>query len=193
MTTKELADFFGKGRTTIFRAMKLCEIHSDKGVKKEFTKEEVEKIANVVFNKVPQAVKEAIEYTFGTSPNETSQPVPNGEVDRLARLEHIVEKLAETVAGMPSIMMQMAGKNQKQLPAVQELSQRDQLRQAVNSYASKVGGYREAWGNLYQQFYYRYHRNVKECAKNRGMDTLDYIEEEGLLHDLLALAIQLNA
>ncbi len=78
------------------------------------------------------------------------------------------------------------------LPAPATLSHRDQLRRAINQYATRIGGHREAWGNLYTEFYYRYHRNIRECAKNRGMDTLDYAEEEGLLPDLISLAIHLN-
>ena len=50
------------------------------------------------------------------------------------------------------------------------------------------GDYQGAWRELYQQFYYRYHRNIRECAQNRGLDTLDYAEEEGLLPDLTSLA-----
>ena len=47
------------------------------------------------------------------------------------------------------------------------------------------------WHELYEQFYYRKGRNIRLCAKNRGMDTIDYAEDEGLLGELLALAYQL--
>jgi len=68
------------------------------------------------------------------------------------------------------------------------LATRDELRRLVNQGAEVAGGFREAWGQLYGEVYYRLHRNVKECAKNRGMDTLDYIEEEGLLPEVVAIA-----
>jgi predicted regulator of amino acid metabolism with ACT domain len=77
------------------------------------------------------------------------------------------------------------------LPAPTELSQRDQLRRVVNGYAHRSGDHAGAWGELYRQFYYRYHRNIRECAKNRGMDTLDYVENEGIMSELLSLAISL--
>lgn len=68
------------------------------------------------------------------------------------------------------------------------LNPRDEVRMIVNGMAEFRGGHREAWRALYGEVYYRLHRNVRECAKNRGMDTLDYIEEEGLLPEVLAIA-----
>jgi hypothetical protein len=77
------------------------------------------------------------------------------------------------------------------LPAPAELSQRDQLRRVVNGYARRSGDHAGAWRELYCQFYYRYHRNIRECARNRGIDTLDYAENEGIMNDLLSLAVSL--
>jgi hypothetical protein len=77
------------------------------------------------------------------------------------------------------------------LPAPVELSQRDQLRRVVSGYGHRIGDYAGAWGELYTQFYYRYHRNIRECAKHRGMDTLDYVENEGIMNELLSLAVSL--
>ena len=52
----------------------------------------------------------------------------------------------------------------------------------------KFGGYREAWHELYSQAYYRMGRNIRLCAEHRGMDPLDYAEDEGLLPELVAIA-----
>jgi hypothetical protein len=102
----------------------------------------------------------------------------------------------ETVASMvPVLIAAVRGAVPERavasLPAPSDISMRDQLRQVVNRYASASGDHRGAWSNLYSDFYYRYHRNLRECAKNRGVDTLDYAEDEGLLPDLLSLALSM--
>jgi predicted transcriptional regulator len=76
------------------------------------------------------------------------------------------------------------------LPEAPELTQRDQLRRIINRMV-KDGDHAIAWRELYAQYYYRYHVNLRERAKHRGMDTLEYAEAEGLMPDLLALAVRL--
>jgi phage anti-repressor protein len=77
------------------------------------------------------------------------------------------------------------------LPAPAELSQRDQLRRVINRNARIGRNYAGAWYKLYDQFYHRYHRNIRVCAKNRDMNPLDYAESEGIMNELLSLAISL--
>lgn len=104
--------------------------------------------------------------------------------------------IRETVAAMvPVIVAAVRGvvpeKTIAALPAPEPLTTRDQLRRTVNEYAARSGDHRGAWRELYMQYYYRNHRNIRECAKNRNMDTLDYAENEGIIPDLLALAVTL--
>lgn len=113
--------------------------------------------------------------------------------------ESIAAIVRETVAAMvPMLIAAVQGAIPKrtvaELPAPEEISERDQLRRVVNRYAARLGegGFRQAWAEIYADFYYRYHRNIRECAKNRGMDTLDYVEAEGLMGSLLAVAINLT-
>jgi len=101
--------------------------------------------------------------------------------DRIARLEGLVEKLVLALIPAASTGKQLA------LPAV-PLATRDELRRIVNKAGQASGDFRGAWQTLYQEIYYRLHRNVRECAKNRGIDTMDYLEEEGLLPDAVAIA-----
>jgi hypothetical protein len=107
----------------------------------------------------------------------------------------IGEIVRETVTALlPAIVAAVRGLVPEQtlaLPAAPDLSYRDQLRRVINQGAARVGGHRVAWNELYSQFYYRHHRNIRECAKNRGMDTIDYAEAEGLLPELLSLALVL--
>jgi MOSC domain-containing protein YiiM len=104
--------------------------------------------------------------------------------------------IRETITAMVPVLVEVVrGAIPQQqisaLPAPIELNQRDQLRRVVNGYAHRSGDHAGAWRELYTQFYYRYHRNIRECAKNRGMDTLDYAENEGIMGELLSLAISL--
>ena len=69
-----------------------------------------------------------------------------------------------------------------------KLETRDELRRIVAKAGKASGDYSGAWNTLYQDVYYRMHRNVNECAKNRGMDKLDYIESEGILPEVIAIA-----
>jgi MOSC domain-containing protein YiiM len=106
--------------------------------------------------------------------------------------EMIAAIVRETIKAMVPVMVE-AIKNTMPppaaaLPAPAELSERDQLRRVVNNHARRSGDHAGAWRELYTQFYYRYHRNIRESAKNRGLDTLDYAENEGIMGDLLALA-----
>jgi hypothetical protein len=110
--------------------------------------------------------------------------------------QSIAEIVRETMTAMlPTIIAIIKGTIPEQkalaLPPANEISERDQLRQIVNQYSSRTGDYSSVWNELYSQYYYRYHRNIRECAKNRKMGILEYAESEGLISDLLSLAISL--
>jgi len=77
------------------------------------------------------------------------------------------------------------------LPAVPDMAPRDSLRRIIAKYGRQSGDFPGAWNNLYSEFSYRYHINLKERAKNRGMEILDYAEADGFIEDLLALAVNL--
>lgn len=121
-------------------------------------------------------------------PTESLQvPTENLEVNsRLDRLESLAEKLLLAVGNLITAKMEITQ------PPIQieapKLETRDELRRIVVKAGKASGDYAGAWNLLYQEIYYRMHRNVKECAKNRGMDTLDYIESEGLLPEAVAIA-----
>lgn len=91
--------------------------------------------------------------------------------------------IAANTANTPSV--QPLKPQQLQLP---QYKPRDELRRIINQYAAIIGSHRDAWNTLYREYYYRYHRNIRQCALNRGMDTLDYAEDEGIMSELLCLA-----
>lgn len=103
---------------------------------------------------------------------------------RLDRLEGMVEKLLTVVVAF--VQPQVEAKKQELPPP--PLDHRGQIRRIVAKAARSQGNYREIWNELYTQSYYRLHVNLKERADNRGIDTLDYAEQEGYLPALLAIA-----
>ena len=77
------------------------------------------------------------------------------------------------------------------LPAPQ-ISNRNEINKIVRNYADNQGEeFRDIWHRLYSDFDYRIGRQFSKCAKNRNMSTIDYIENEGLMGELLATAIDL--
>jgi len=107
---------------------------------------------------------------------------------RLDRLESLIEKV---------LMMQLNNvvkEPEKQLTFsdAPQKTKRAELREIINKYtADRNCNHIEVWTQLYQQIYYRMNINVKICADNRGMDKLDYIEKEGLMDEVVALARKL--
>jgi hypothetical protein len=83
MTVSDLAGFFGKGESTIRRHAQDAGIPMQNGIRKIFTRAEVEHLASYVYGKVPQPVADAIALAFRTSPNDKARPLPNSEVRRL--------------------------------------------------------------------------------------------------------------
>jgi len=110
--------------------------------------------------------------------------------------QSIADIVRETMTAMvPALIAILKGAIPEQkalaLPPAAEMSERDQLRRIINQYSRQTGDFQGALRELYSQYLYRYHRNIRECAKNRGMDTLEYAEAEGLITELLTLAVAL--
>ena len=75
------------------------------------------------------------------------------------------------------------------LPAPQ-MSRRDHINKLAREYSSRTGGnFAEAYSMLYREFGYRTHSAPTIAAKNRGMAIIDYIEAEGQIDTLEAVAI----
>ena len=92
--------------------------------------------------------------------------------DRVTRIEDRVEK------------------RQALLPAPQ-ISRRDHINKLAREYATRHSiGFSEAYTTLYREFSYRTHSNPSISAKNRGMAIIDYIEAEGQIDTLEAVAME---
>lgn len=75
------------------------------------------------------------------------------------------------------------------LPAPQ-IKPRTHVNQIVRQYADRVGmDFQSAWTDLYREFGYRTNTAPKVAAKKRDMGVLDYLESEGLIETLEAVAL----
>jgi hypothetical protein len=188
MTTKEIAEAVGKDERTVQRWIKRAgdkmSSVADKmsaaghGKSADYTLEETIAIIEAGMGKNAAGVFRA------------NAEKPASDATSLTAI------IRETITAMVPILVEVVrGVLPQQqiatLPAPAELSLRDQLRRVINGYAQRSGDHAGAWRELYTQFYYRYHRNLRECAKNQGVDTLDYVENEGIMDELLSLAISL--
>lgn len=103
----------------------------------------------------------------------------------------------ETVSAMMPAMVQAFRLAQAGEPVPLKLAapiaSRDELRRIINKAARASGDYSGEWDLLYEEIYYRLHRNVKECARNRGIRPIDYIEAEGILSEVIAIAREIFA
>jgi hypothetical protein len=97
----------------------------------------------------------------------------------------VIQKLDNRVTNIESRIEQ----RQALLPPP-ELTPRAHINMIVRGYAQRKNiDHGEAWRYLYSQFGYRTNSNPSLCAKHRGMGTLDYIETEGMIGTLEAVAI----
>ena len=193
MTTRELAEFFGKSEDTILKKAREAGISSRQGRAIQFDRAGVESMAVRLFKTVPLAVKESINMTFSTSVKPGSSLPENAEVktdDYVRRGMELVfgaiGKLDERVSRIESEV----GERRALLPAPQ-MSPRDHINKIVREYAANRNiGFSEAYRTLYSEFGYRTHSNPSAAAKNRGMAIIDYIEAEGQIETLEAIAME---
>lgn len=73
-----------------------------------------------------------------------------------------------------------------------DIKPRDAINKLVRDYATRFDyQYNTVWNKLYTEFNYHYNVNVKTCASNRSMTIIDYIETEGMIDQLHAVAIKI--
>lgn len=75
------------------------------------------------------------------------------------------------------------------LPAP-KIKPRDHISKLVREYAERNHvEFRTVWSDLYREFGYRTNTNPKKCAESRGMSIIDYLDAEGQIGTLEAVAL----
>ena len=102
--------------------------------------------------------------------------------------------VAETIKQLDGRMTNIEQKieERKALLPAPEMNPRDSINMLVREYASRNGiSFSTAYSELYRHFNYTYNCNVNVSAKNRDMPIIDYIESEGMIEKLEAVAIKI--
>jgi len=188
MTTKEIAMATGKDMSTIQRWIKKldgkmqsvnCKMQSSSpAYPADFTLDEVLGIIEAGAGKEAAGI-------FRANAGKTNE----GSSSRLDRLELLMDKMLVAMGNMVMVN-QSAPTERKTLPAPQ-LDPRAHIIKLANEYVSKTGiEHRDAYTMLYREFGYRTHCNAIVSAKNRGMKIIDYIDSEGQIETLEAIALE---
>ncbi len=107
-----------------------------------------------------------------------SAKVLKSHEERLLKLEQKQTQAENQLLALPESDREPKGKTLRAM-----------INERVRAFARITGKrYPDIWNKLYKEMYYRCGVNVKLKAKNRGMDTLDYIEQEGLMEVLFDIA-----
>lgn len=95
-----------------------------------------------------------------------------------------VEQLIPIIAGQKTIVKNMTIEAPK-------MDARAHVTQLVRNYAQAAKmPYQDVYSMLYTEFGYRTHSNPSQCAMNRNMKIIDYIESAGQMPQLEALAVE---
>ena len=101
--------------------------------------------------------------------------------------------VSETIKALDGRMTNIEQKIEQRkilLPAPQ-LDARAHIKKMIDEYVSRNGiEHSDAYRYLYREFFYRTKCNASLCAKNRGMKTIDYIDDEGMIEILEAIAME---
>jgi len=182
MTAQEMAIVAGVSKKTVLRTAKTNGI----GVVlpgKETTFTEPEAI---------QIMAEMRKKGFIEPRQNVPQPRQNDPQGDLAAL--IGPIVAETIK---QLLPYITGANQvtnygkipaQTVQALPPIDPRKELNMLAREAGYAMGDYREPYNQIYKHAYYRLGVNLRERAKNRNMDVLDYATAEGFMPQLVAIA-----
>ena len=188
MTTKEIAEAVGKEERTIRRWIsKLPGLTDKMSVSSPMNPADflLEETCAIIETGMGKNAADLFRMS-ARKPTENKELVTRGDLAAFGAAI-VSEMMKQFLPLLQNPIQKMERPVQIQIEAP-KLETRDELRRLVAKAGRASGDYPGTWSLLYQEIYYRIHRNVRECAKNRGIDTLDYIESEGLLPEAIAIA-----
>lgn len=187
MTVREIAEIAGVSTETV--RIKTRELFPEKiknGKRTVFLQKEAVKIMADLRKKGFVQATENLEV-----------PTKNLEVksldvnNRLDRLEQLVEKLLLVTGNLLQVQQSNQTQEKRVLLPAPQLDARAHIKKMIDEYVSRNGiEHSDAYRYLYREFFYRTHCNASLCAKNRGMKTIDYIDDEGMIETLEAIAME---
>ena len=196
MTTKEIAEAVGKAEKTVRTwaarasaksaeaSAKLAEAQKSGGRPADWTLDEAVAIIEQGMGK----------NAAGLYRENAKRSVVPAQVSSLTARD--MEVIGGIVAAVMANLTERMGsiearieQRQALLPAPQ-IKPRDNITRIVREYAHLKGiEYGHAWGELYREYGYRTNSNPRRAAENRKMPIIDYIDAEGMMGTLEAVAI----
>ena len=180
MTAREIAEIAGLSVDTVQKKIK------------ELYPENVEQRKRTVLNKTQsiEIMKELRKKNFILPQNSADLP-QNSADNRLDRLEQLMEKLLLVTGNLLQIQQSNQTQEKRVLLPAPQLDARAHIKKMIDEYVSRNGiEHSDAYRYLYREFFYRTKCNASLCAKNRGMKTIDYIDDEGMIETLEAIAME---
>ena len=180
MTTKEIADIAGVSVDTVQKKIK------------EMFPEIVEQRKKTVLNKMQaiEVMKDLRKKNFILPQNSADLP-QNSADSRLDRLESLMEKLLLVTGNLLQVQQSNQTQEKRVLLPAPQLDARAHIKKLIDEYVSRNKiEHGDAYRYLYREFFYRTKCNATLCAKNRGMKTIDYIDDEGMIETLEAIAME---
>jgi hypothetical protein len=183
MTTKEIAEAAGVSVDTVQRvAKKIYPGMFGQGKRLAFVMEEAIEIMKALRKK-----------NFVDLPQGASELPQSAEVVTKSDLAVLIGPIvAETIKQLIPLIrgVEITGKPEpmKLASELPPLDPRRELNMLARDAGRIMGDYREPYNQIYKHAYYRIGVNLRERAKNRGIDVLDYAAEAGYLPQLVAIA-----
>jgi len=180
MTTKEIAEIAGVSVDTVQKKIK------------ELYPEIVEQRKRTVLNKTQaiEVMKDLRKKNFILPQNSADLP-QNSADSRLDRLESLMEKLLLVTGNLLQVQQSNQTQEKRVLLPAPQLDSRSHIKKLIDEYVSRNKiEHGDAYRYLYREFFYRTKCNATLCAKNRGMKTIDYIDDEGMIETLEAIAME---
>lgn len=197
MTTKQIAEAVGKEERTIRRWVN-CVADKMAAVADKMAASAPNAPADYTLDETLAIIQHGMGKNaadlYRMNARQDSAPASTGGVLTARDLEFIAALVARVVAPLTDRMDKIEARidaKQALLPAP-TMDEKSQVNKIVREYAVSVGEpFGKAWADLYRDFGYRTHTNPTASAKNRGMAIIDYIEAEGQLGTLLAIAVDM--
>jgi histone H3/H4 len=180
MTVREIAEIAGVSVDTVQKKIK------------EMFPEIVEQRKKTVLNKMQaiEVMKDLRKKNFILPQNSADLP-QNSADSRLDRLESLMEKLLLVTGNLLQVQQSNQTQEKRVLLPAPQLDARAHIKKLIDEYVSRNKiEHGDAYRYLYREFFYRTKCNATLCAKNRGMKTIDYIDNEGMIETLEAIAME---
>jgi len=199
MTTKEIAKATGKDITTVQRWVKKMDgkMQSVDGKMQSSTSTNpadfdlTETIAIIETGMGKNAAD-----LYRMSAKEASTPATNTEVAQLGVMVAnlclaVGEQMKMLTAQQQQISAILAKPQERAMLPAPQLDPRAHIIKLVNEYTARTGiPHKDAYTMLYREYGYRTHCNAILSANNRGMKIIDYIDSEGQIETLEAIACE---